>query len=79
MRRRDLLAVTAAALAAPWARGATELPKGTVKIYVGWAPGGGTDVFARIVGQKLAELWGPAVIIENKPGATGTLDRKSVV
>lgn len=73
MRRRDLLAVTAAALAAPWARGATELPKGTVKIYVGWAPGGGTDVFARIVGQKLAELWGRAVIIENKPGATGTL------
>lgn len=73
MRRRNFIAVGAAALAAPWASASTELPKGIVKIYVGWAPGGGTDVFARIVGQKLSELWGRSVIIENKPGATGAL------
>jgi tripartite-type tricarboxylate transporter receptor subunit TctC len=74
MRRRDFIAASATALAAPWAMGATtELPKGVVKIYVGWAPGGGTDVFARIVGQKLSELWGRAVVVENKPGATGAL------
>ena len=73
MRRRHFIAASAAALAAPWAIAATELPKGIVKIYVGWAPGGGTDVFARIVGQKLSELWGRSVIIENKPGATGAL------
>lgn len=73
MKRRDFIAASAGALAAPWAFGATELPKGIVKIYVGWAPGGGTDVFARIVGQKLSELWGRSVVVENKPGATGAL------
>ena len=74
MQRRSFLAASAAALAAPWAHAsAADLPKGQVKILVGWAPGGGTDVFARIVGQKLSELWGRSVIVENKPGATGAL------
>ncbi len=72
MKRREFMAGSAAVLAAPWAR-AADLPKGTVKILVGWAPGGGTDVFGRIVGQKLSELWGRPVIVENKPGATGSL------
>lgn len=73
MRRRHFIAGSLAVLSAPWAQAATELPKGIVRIYVGWAPGGGTDVFARIVGQKLSELWGRSVVIENKPGATGAL------
>lgn len=72
MKRRTFLMGGAALLASPWVLGSS-LPKGTVKITVGWAPGGGTDVFARIVGQKLGELWGRTVIIENKPGATGML------
>lgn len=74
MQRRSFLAASAAAFATPWAHAAAaDLPKGQVKILVGWAPGGGTDVFARIVGQKLSELWGRPVIVENKPGATGSL------
>ncbi|MNV29857.1 Tripartite tricarboxylate transporter family receptor [compost metagenome] len=73
MKRRDFMAASAAALAAPWSMASTDLPKGPVKILVGWAPGGGTDVFARIVGQKLTEMWGRSVIVENKPGATGAL------
>lgn len=72
MKRRTFLMGGAALLASPWVFGST-LPKGTIKITVGWAPGGGTDVFARIVGQKLSELWGRTVIVENKPGATGML------
>jgi len=72
MKRRDFIACSAAVLATPWALGA-DLPKGPVRILVGWAPGGGTDVFARIVGQKLSDLWGRPVIVENKPGATGVL------
>lgn len=76
MRRRDFIAAGAAALAAPWAGASppgSDLPKGPVKILVGWAPGGGTDVFARIVGQKLSEVWGRPVVVENKPGTTGSL------
>ncbi|WP_020228130.1 tripartite tricarboxylate transporter substrate binding protein [Acidovorax sp. MR-S7] len=74
MQRRSFLAASAATLAVPWAHAsAADLPKGQVKILVGWAPGGGTDVFARIVGQKLSELWGRPVVVENKPGATGAL------
>lgn len=74
MQRRFFLASSAATLVAPWANASTaDLPKGQVKILVGWAPGGGTDVFARIVGQKLSELWGRPVVVENKPGATGSL------
>ena len=72
MKRRNFIATSAAVLTTPWAFGA-DLPKGPIKILVGWAPGGGTDVFARIVGQKLSDLWGRPVIVENKPGATGVL------
>lgn len=78
MKRRSFLLGAAALMATPLVRAATpaatsELPKGTIRIIVGWAPGGGTDVFARIVGQKLAELWDRPVVVENKPGATGML------
>jgi tripartite-type tricarboxylate transporter receptor subunit TctC len=44
-------------------------PNKSVKIVVGFSPGGGPDITARILGQKLSEKWGQSVIIENKPGA----------
>ncbi|MGB3288692.1 MAG: tripartite tricarboxylate transporter substrate binding protein [Burkholderiaceae bacterium] len=72
MKRRSFLLGATALLASPMLRAST-LPPGTIKITVGWAPGGGTDVFARIVGGKLSELWGRPVVVENKPGATGML------
>jgi tripartite-type tricarboxylate transporter receptor subunit TctC len=40
---------------------------------VGYAPGGGVDTTARMVGQALNELWGTPVLIENRPGAAGNL------
>lgn len=72
MKRRSFLLGATALLASPLLK-ASPLPQGTIKITVGWAPGGGTDVFARIVGQKLSELWDRPVVVENKPGATGML------
>jgi tripartite-type tricarboxylate transporter receptor subunit TctC len=57
--------------AGAWAQQA--YPAKPVRIMVGYAPGGGVDTTARMVGQALGELWGSPVIIENRPGAAGNL------
>lgn len=73
-RRTFTLAAAASALASPaWLRAAGPLPSGPVRIVVGFAPGGGTDVLARVIGQKLGALWNTTVNVENKPGATGVI------
>jgi tripartite-type tricarboxylate transporter receptor subunit TctC len=48
-------------------------PNKPVKIIVPFTPGSATDILARTVGQKLGETWGQSVIIENRPGAGGTI------
>src|SRR5882672_429499 len=48
-------------------------PNRPVKIMVGFTPGGGPDLTARQLAQKLGELWKQQVIVENRPGAGGTL------
>ena len=53
-------------------------PEKPIKLVVGFAPGGFTDVLARLLGQKLTERLGQSVIVENKPGAAGTLGADQV-
>ena len=52
---------------------AQDYPTKPVRLLVGWAPGGGVDVTGRTVGQKLNDVWGQQVIIDNRPGAAGNL------
>jgi tripartite-type tricarboxylate transporter receptor subunit TctC len=42
-------------------------------MLVGFAPGGGVDVMARLLAQKLGERWGKAVVVENRAGAAGNI------
>jgi len=58
---------------APMASHAQEYPSKSVRIIVGFAAGGSVDLAARVVAQGLTELWGQSVIVENKPGAGGTI------
>lgn len=55
----------------PLACGAADFPEKTVKFMVPYAPGGPNDFMARLVGQKLTEMWGQSVVVENRPGAGG--------
>ena len=55
-----------------------QYPERSIKILVGFAAGGGTDVAARIVAQKLTETLGQSVVVENRPGASGMIAAETV-
>lgn len=48
-------------------------PNKPIRIIAGYPPGGGTDVQARLIGQKLSEKWGQPVVVENMAGGLGTI------
>jgi tripartite-type tricarboxylate transporter receptor subunit TctC len=66
-----------AAAAAP-AAAQSDYPTKPVRLIVGFAAGGGNDIFARLVGARLGEILGQQVVVENKPGAAGRLSAEYV-
>lgn len=74
MRHRPALAVLAAALAfAPPPAAAQAYPAKSIRFIVPFAPGGGNDILGRVVALKLNESFGVPVVVDNRPGAGGTL------
>lgn len=82
LTRRSLLSAAAALAASPMAvmpvRAQSAYPNRPIHLVVGFAAGGGNDIFARLVGAKMGDLLGQTVVIENKPGAAGRLSAEYV-
>ena len=67
---RIMALMLALACSGAWAQG---YPNKPVRLIVPFPPGGATDIVARLVGQKLSELWGQSMVIENRGGAGGNV------
>src|SRR5262245_11325287 len=80
--RRHVLALAAGATLAPMAArfaGAQNYPTRPIHLVVGFGPGTGLDLYARIIGQWVSERLGQPVVIDNRPGAGTNLATESVV
>jgi tripartite-type tricarboxylate transporter receptor subunit TctC len=80
MKRRTLTCLLAAGAFA-WAlpAGAQTYPSRPVRIVVPQTPGGASDTLARVAGQKLSEMWGQPVVVENRAGAGGNVGMEAVL
>jgi tripartite-type tricarboxylate transporter receptor subunit TctC len=68
-----LFAAASAARAQPGSPSTHDYPLKPVRIVVGFTPGGGPDITARYVAQQLSEVWKQQFIVDNRPGAGGTI------
>jgi tripartite-type tricarboxylate transporter receptor subunit TctC len=80
---RSLVAVLSVALVAGWfttqSHAQSKYPDRPVKVVVGFSAGGGTDVAARLIAQKLSEAMGQTFVVENRAGASGLIASEQVV
>ena len=78
LNRRTACRLTLAAMVAAGAligapAFASDYPQKPIKLVVPWAPGGATDVIARVIGQRIGQELGQSVVVDNKPGAGGNI------
>jgi tripartite-type tricarboxylate transporter receptor subunit TctC len=82
LNRRRFAGLAAASLAAPSMFVSRALGAGwpvrQVRVVVPFTPGGSTDITARLVSNRLQEVWGQSVVVENKPGAGGNIAAEMV-
>ncbi len=72
------IAIFAAGLALAAPASAQDYPTQPIRIIVGYAPGGGNDILARLLAPKMAEALGQNVVVENRPGAGGNIGAQAV-
>jgi tripartite-type tricarboxylate transporter receptor subunit TctC len=82
LARREFVRLAAGAAALPITSriaGAQAYPVRPIRVVVGYAPAGGTDIFVRLIGQPLSDRLGQSLVIENRPGAASNIATDAVV
>lgn len=71
--KNTIAAILFVAFAAPAGAQVQDYPAKPVRLISGFAPGGGSDIMARLVAEKLREAWGRPFVVDNRTGAGGTI------